>query len=221
MKIPDDIERQHIEKALREIAEKGLGTIPPREQSTKYDVLFKGDRFPPKYVIRQAHRFVDGTELPNRFAGGNQANNFLRARRFTIVNKDSTPIEEFVFEDEREDQVFEEGEKKYFQHIGRERNPHVARAAKTKRWRETHELKCDACGFDFYRIYGARGYRYIEAHHTVPISVLNRSQRTKLEDIALVCSNCHRMLHRSRPWMSVGSLRKAIHDAKLALDKSK
>jgi 5-methylcytosine-specific restriction protein A len=75
---------------------------------------------------------------------------------------------------------------------------------------EKGDLSCDACGFSFYKKYGARGAGYIEAHHTKPISELNGRVKTSADDIALVCSNCHRMLHRIRPWLSIEGLRTAM-----------
>ena len=57
-------------------------------------------------------------------------------------------------------------------------------------------LACEACGFDLKQHYGSIGEGFIEAHHVVPLSQLRLQQRTRLSDIALVCSNCHRMLHR-------------------------
>ncbi len=45
----------------------------------------------------------------------------------------------------------------------------------------------------------AIGSDFIEGHHTVPISELKGEVKTKVKDVALVCSNCHRMLHRRRP----------------------
>lgn len=55
-------------------------------------------------------------------------------------------------------------------------------------------LSCECCSFNFYSNYGEHGKGYIECHHRVPI---HKGERiTKLSDLALVCSNCHRMLHR-------------------------
>ncbi len=55
-------------------------------------------------------------------------------------------------------------------------------------------VECECCRFDFRRTYGDIGIEYIECHHKNFIS--NGERRTTLEDLALVCSNCHRMLHR-------------------------
>lgn len=52
------------------------------------------------------------------------------------------------------------------------------------------------CGFDFFKKYGDLGKDYIEVHHKTPLSKLKGSTEIKLSDLALVCANCHRMLHR-------------------------
>jgi putative restriction endonuclease len=33
---------------------------------------------------------------------------------------------------------------------------------------------------------------------------------TKVDDLALVCANCHRMLHRRRPWLNPADLRNLL-----------
>ncbi|WP_370013916.1 HNH endonuclease [Peribacillus sp. B2I2] len=107
-----------------------------------------------------------------------------------------------------DDLGFIEGKKKLRQHIYRERNPKVIRMAKEK-FKQEHNglLFCEICGFDFYETYGEIGEDFIEGHHTVPVSHLEEGQVTKVEDIAIVCSNCHRMLHRKRPWLSKDQLK--------------
>jgi 5-methylcytosine-specific restriction protein A len=40
------------------------------------------------------------------------------------------------------------------------------------------------------------GKSYIECHHLIPLSNFQVNKDTKLEDLALLCSNCHRMIHR-------------------------
>lgn len=60
-------------------------------------------------------------------------------------------------------------------------------------------LQCDLCGFDFEKTYGAIGKGYVEIHNRVPLTQMRANTRTRLSDLILVCSNCHRMLHRQRP----------------------
>lgn len=51
----------------------------------------------------------------------------------------------------------------------------------------------DGCGFDFYDKYGII---FAEVHHTTPVShYQSEGDITKLEDLKIVCSNCHRMIH--------------------------
>lgn len=61
-------------------------------------------------------------------------------------------------------------------------------------------LACEACGFDFGKMYGERGAGYIEVHHVNPLHVTGPT-KTSLDDLALVCANCHRMCHRGK-WMT-------------------
>ncbi|MEV6261938.1 HNH endonuclease [Streptomyces sp. NPDC051784] len=70
-------------------------------------------------------------------------------------------------------------------------------------------LACEACGFDFEEVYGDRGQGYIECHHVVPLHEAGEG-RTKLSDLALICANCHRMIHRRAPWPTPGELRGSI-----------
>ena len=64
---------------------------------------------------------------------------------------------------------------------------------------------CRACNFDFHEQYGDVGKGFIECHHVLPLSVAQQS-KPKLVDIALLCSNCHRMVHRRRPWLEMDQL---------------
>jgi hypothetical protein len=72
----------------------------------------------------------------------------------------------------------------------------------------TSEYICEICGFSFEKIYGTIGSRYIIAHHRTLIA--NGPTTNTLDDIALVCANCHAMLHTENPPMSVEELRQAI-----------
>ena len=75
-----------------------------------------------------------------------------------------------------------------------ERNPRLRKKAI-----ELHGTKCMACGFDFEKRYGERGRNYIEVHHVVPLSSTDGPVDVDPEtDLVCVCSNCHRMIHRSK-----------------------
>lgn len=90
-------------------------------------------------------------------------------------------------------------------HLRRERKKGL-RQRKIAQVRELgHPVACEACDFDFSAAYGERGADYIECHHRPPIHESPPTQ-TLLADLALVCSNCHRMIHRSTPWLTVEEL---------------
>lgn len=95
-------------------------------------------------------------------------------------------------------------------HVGRERDRRLV-ASKVKRvMRERGRLECEVCGFDFALRYGDRGNCFIECHHVKPVADLEDGQMTHLKDLALVCANCHRMIYRRRPWLSVDELKRIL-----------
>ncbi|WP_339456405.1 HNH endonuclease [Pseudomonas sp. EA_65y_Pfl1_P120] len=108
------------------------------------------------------------------------------------------------------DEGFPEGKIVERKHAARERNAALVKSAKEAYKKLNKRLFCQACDFDFEKVYGERGSDYIEAHHIVPVSDMVASQKTKITDIAMVCSNCHRILHRSRPWLTVDQLKELI-----------
>ncbi|WP_198514336.1 HNH endonuclease [Algoriphagus formosus] len=93
-------------------------------------------------------------------------------------------------------QKFEEGQLSLRTHLIRERNPKVVKLAKENFLKKYGKLFCEACGFDFYKVYGDLGKNFIEGHHIEPLSKRTKNKNTNPEDIALLCSNCHRMVHR-------------------------
>ena len=58
--------------------------------------------------------------------------------------------------------------------------------------------------------YTALGGRFIEAHHIKPVHTLTPGSKTRLEDLVLLCSNCNRMVHVQRPWLSIHELRQLL-----------
>ncbi len=84
---------------------------------------------------------------------------------------------------------FPEGKLVERKHKYRERNAKLIASAKAAFLKENKKLICTVCKFDFEKKYGERGVGFIEAHHTIPVSDMKSGQKTKIEDIALVCSN--------------------------------
>jgi hypothetical protein len=58
-------------------------------------------------------------------------------------------------------------------------------------------FKCEVCTLDFEKVYGELGSGYIEVHHISPLSEHEGEQEVSLDDVAVVCANCHRVLHHN------------------------
>jgi 5-methylcytosine-specific restriction enzyme A len=88
-------------------------------------------------------------------------------------------------------------------HLRAERNR--ALASQAKRY---HGYTCKVCSFNFASRYGDVGRGFIEAHHLTPFSEIS-GRPTRLDprtDFTVVCPNCHRMLHRTVPPLTVEEL---------------
>lgn len=94
-------------------------------------------------------------------------------------------------------------------HLRRERDPKLRRRKLDETKRRGLPIACEVCRFDFSQTYGSYGLDYIECHHRTPLHVTGETQ-TKLADLALVCSNCHRVIHRTRNWLTVEELKNLV-----------
>jgi hypothetical protein len=103
------------------------------------------------------------------------------------------------------DSPFQEGQEKLMIHLSKERNKHLVALAK-EIWLRNGELNCSVCSFSFSAAYGEAGDGYIEAHHTTPVSELAEDTIVRPSDLAPVCSNCHGIIHRHRPWLTISQM---------------
>lgn len=81
-------------------------------------------------------------------------------------------------------------------HRYRERNTKITEQKKRQFKLKNGALFCENCDFDFEKEFGFLGMDFIEVHHIKPLHLLTEHSLTKLEDLMLLCSNCHRMIHR-------------------------
>lgn len=103
-----------------------------------------------------------------------------------------------------------EGNTVLAKHMRYERNSAFIQKIKKEAIAKNKMLNCQICGFSFFEKYGEIGEGFIEAHHKKPFSENNGETKTKREDIALVCSNCHRMLHRGTPTFAIEEIKQRI-----------
>ena len=74
-----------------------------------------------------------------------------------------------------------------------------------------HGNDCAACGFNFERTYGRLGKGFIHVHHLVALAEVDGSYEIDAAvDLVPVCPNCHAMLHRKDPALSVRQLRELL-----------
>jgi 5-methylcytosine-specific restriction protein A len=97
-----------------------------------------------------------------------------------------------------------------------ERDPKLRKARIAQSRKERGSIACETCGFDFEAVYGTLGDGFIHVHHVVPLHFTGVVENS-LEDLILVCANCHVMIHRHSPWKAPDELRAIIAQAKASL----
>ncbi|MEU5898488.1 MULTISPECIES: HNH endonuclease [Streptomyces] len=101
------------------------------------------------------------------------------------------------------------------QALARERDQKLRKLKIKQAQQNGKPLRCEVCDFDFARAYGALGEGYIEVHHVTPLHI-SGPRSTRLDDLACLCANCHRMCHKNRrgeSWRTPDALRALIADA--------
>lgn len=99
--------------------------------------------------------------------------------------------------------VATEGRRRLILHLQRERNRTVVRNKKKR----AKALDCEVCGFSFRRAYGDAAGDYCEVHHLLPLSEADDMTKTRMEDLAILCANCHRVVHLLNPPYTLDQVR--------------
>ena len=121
--------------------------------------------------------------------------NYLKSYLSYLLSTDDNIINDIKLETDEDFYVKgKEGKEKKFLTTRYERDPSLRKTAIN-----IHGTKCMVCGFDFNEKYGEIGEGYIEVHHRTMLSSLtNETEIDPNKDLVVVCSNCHRMIHRNR-----------------------
>lgn len=88
MKLPSNITKEHLLKAIERIDREG---IPTDSSSQYYDIIYNNKSYPPKVVVSYANHFANGEDLDrNFFTGGINTPSFklLEKEGFKIKPKD-------------------------------------------------------------------------------------------------------------------------------------
>jgi len=99
-----------------------------------------------------------------------------------------------------------EGRRRLVLHLQRERNQTVVRNKK----KQAVSLDCEVCGFSFSRAYGNAASDYCEVHHLLPLSDVEDSTITRIRDLAILCANCHRVVHLNNPPYTLTQVRSML-----------
>jgi 5-methylcytosine-specific restriction endonuclease McrA len=106
-----------------------------------------------------------------------------------------------------DDQAYTEGKLVLRTQQERQRNRALVRDAKRRHQQRDPYMACEVCGFSFLSTYGVP---YIEAHHGVQLASFHGEQQTRVDDLYLLCANCHRMIHTRTPPLKIEELRELI-----------
>lgn len=113
--------------------------------------------------------------------------------------------------------IIQQGRQREITSKAYERSDAVRKAAIKRYRREDDHIVCYICDFDFLEVYGDRGRDYIEIHHEIPLCE-NEGEEIEVflhdavENVKPVCSNCHRMIHRSRnSILSIEEMKKIVN----------
>ena len=202
---------RELSKLLNELQVK-LGKEPAptfRNTNSVYMKLMNFRRFDPAYEgVGLSRGSKDEEEVWNLyFKNPTELSSTVECIRI-IVESNNPIVTESAFDEVEVDAS--EGKVLTGLHRYRERDKKIIKRKKDRVLRETGKLQCEGCSFEFSATYGEHGYGFIECHHIIPLSKLKPGQKTRLVDLCLVCSNCHRMIHRTRPWLSVEQLQQIV-----------
>ena len=93
-----------------------------------------------------------------------------------------------------------EGEQKrrFVSHRARERALRAAKLEQARANSTDGHIRCEVpgCDFDFEEVYGSIAEGFAHVHHLRPLAEATAPNLTKLEDLAVVCANCHAVIHR-------------------------
>lgn len=97
---------------------------------------------------------------------------------------------------------------KFVSHLRRERNSQLAQKKKADfRLRHQGKLFCEACSRE-HNEFGKLTSDIFEVHHRLPLSKAKGVVETHMKDLAVLCPNCHRAIHRTNPMISVQTMAK-------------
>lgn len=70
---------------------------------------------------------------------------------------------------------------------------------------------CSVCGVDYNKVLGGEGVRVLQVHHRNQLAATDAPRLTLLSDLAVVCANCHMLIHMNpKQALSIENLRNML-----------
>ena len=80
---------------------------------------------------------------------------------------------------------------------------------------DAHGYECSVCEMSFEEYYGDLGKGFIHVHHIRELSrIRGEYELNPVKDLCPVCPNCHAMLHKKKPALTVAQLQKHLTNAR-------
>lgn len=108
-----------------------------------------------------------------------------------------------LFSDTENTKTFIEGAANQITLTKYERNPYARKACV-----EHYGYSCFVCNFNFEKVYGQLGKDFIHVHHLIQVATIGKSYTIDpINDLRPVCPNCHAMLHKANPCLTIDELK--------------
>jgi 5-methylcytosine-specific restriction enzyme A len=128
-----------------------------------------------------------------------------RVQQLAALIRAGIEIVDETKEESDEEDVFAEGRVVTETHLRRERDPKLRKRLLEQR-HTSGGLRCDVCSCVPTGHSPSLREAIFEAHHILPLAA-GRERKTQLKAMALLCANCHRMVHRaialSKRWLTL------------------
>lgn len=132
--------------------------------------------------------------------------NELEAVWFDFLTTQNIRLNPYAPTDNEAKKIYTEGTANQVTQTRYERNP-FARAACIKHY----GYSCSVCKFDFEKHYGEIGRNFIHVHHLIQVATVGKTYEVDpIQDLIPVCPNCHAMLHKQNPPLTIEYLKSLL-----------
>ncbi len=209
--------RQHRETRVRELSDV-LRAFPHHAESARRETFRNADGV--AFKLQNLRQVATGKGLGNvsrtdKDVWAEFGSDPARVKQLAQLIRAGVKVAHEIREQEADYEVFAEGRVVTEAHLRRERNPKLRSKLLAAR-RAIGPLACDVCAREGSGPNADLAQAIFEAHHILPLSA-GEVRATRLADLALLCANCHRQVHKAiamrRQWLTMADLREIFKSA--------